>query len=194
MDRSTQQTSRIISAEEFAKGWDSERRIHELNDLELSLRGTTLYMPARTKSDFEETFGGPVTHVKFRTFEDDFLVWLTPCKPTDPEARPLTPTTDTQSAAQLGFAIPLRKMHITVPETRQFTFKVERIPVEGGGAVYEISFKEFRDERRQVDEETLAAIKRAKAEQVKARRAQKRAERLTRLQSTASGSTGAAKE
>lgn len=102
---------------------------------------------------------GPVTHVKFRTFAEEYRVWLTPCKPGDKGARDLNPTTDTNSAAQPAFGIPLRKMHVTVPETRQYVFDVEKVPVEGGRVVYEISFKDFSDERREVDQEALAAIK-----------------------------------
>lgn len=181
---------RIISAAEFAQGWDSERKLHELNDLKVMAKGTTLYIPAKTKADFDDIFGGPVMAVKYRTFEDEFKVWLTPCKVDDPDARPLVLLTDTQSAAQLGFSIPLRKLGITkVPETRQYTFTLERIPVEGGGVVYEMSFKDFEDLPRQIDEETAAAIKKIKAEQARAKRERKRAERLNKLTGTGNGGT-----
>lgn len=181
--------ARVITAEEFAQGWDSERRVHELKDLQVSVRDTALYVPAKTKSEFETTFGGPVTAIKYRTFED-FRVWLTPCKPDDPDARAIVPTTDTQSAGQVAFAIPLRKLGVKVPLTRTYNFTLTPIPVEGGSTVYEMSFKDFENERRDVDAEAAAAIKKVKAEQAKAKRAQKRAERVAKAAgSTSTGTT-----
>jgi len=153
MAESEPRKPRIISAAEFAQGWDTERTTHELNDLEVNVKGTTLYIPFKTKSDMEEVMGGPVSTVKYRTFPD-FRVWLAPCAPNDPDARPLRSTNDTQSSAQLGFAIPLRKLHVKVPKTRKYTFPLERIQVEGGRVVYEMSFKEFEDERRQVGKQS----------------------------------------
>lgn len=153
MAESETRKPRIISAAEFAQGWDTERTTHELKDLEVNVRGTTLYIPFKTKSDMEEVMGGPVSAVKYRTFSD-FRVWLTPCAPNDPDARALRPTNDTQSSAQLGFAIPLRKLHVTVPKTRKYTFPLERIEVEGGRVVYEFSFRDFEDERRQVGKQS----------------------------------------
>jgi hypothetical protein len=181
----------MISSAEFVQGWDSERRVHELNRLQTTVKGTTLYIPAKTKSDFDLVYGSRVTHVKYRTFESEFKVWLTPCRPDDPDARPLVLLTDTQSAAQLAFAIPLRKLGIQkVPDTRQYTFTLERIPVEGGGMIYEMSFRDFDDLPRQIDEETAAAIKKIKAEQAKANRERKRAERIGKLTGGGNGNSG----
>lgn len=173
---------RMISPEELVSGWDTERSVHELNELTVNIKGTTLYIPAKTKSSLEAVHGGPVSTVRFRTLPD-FRVWLAPCLPTDEGARKLIPTSDTRSAAHLAFAIPLRKLGITVPPTRQYTFNVKQIPVTGGGAVFEISFKGFSDDpRKHVDEELIAAIKKAKALKAKANRERKRAERLAKLQ------------
>jgi hypothetical protein len=87
-------------------------------------------------------------------------VWVAPCKSDHPDARALRPTTDTQSAAELAFAVQIRKLEVTIPKTRQFTFKAKKIPVEGGGAVYEISFADFKTNRRKLGE--AAASKQAK--------------------------------
>lgn len=164
----------LISAEEFAKNWDTERRVHELNRMAFHLRGTTMYVPARTKADMDETMGGPTAAVRTRTFPEDFRVWVSPCPASAPNARKLRPTSDTQAAAEFGFGIPLKKLGIKVPDTRQYTFEAKRLLVEGGGVVYEISFREYENIRREVDEAALAAAKKEKAEKAKARRSKKK--------------------
>lgn len=138
----------MISAEEYARGWDSERRVHELDPLLFNLRGTGMYVPARTKADMDEVMGGPALRVKTRTFAKEYRVWISPCLPTDPDARNLRPTTDTQGTAEFGFGIPLRKMEIKVPPTRQYSLKAKRLPVANGGVVYEISFADFANTPR----------------------------------------------
>lgn len=165
-DDANQRTG-MISATEFAQVWDTERRVHELNPLTFHLRNSTMYVPARTKSDMDDVRGGPVQAVRTRTFKKEFRVWISPCDPNAPDARNLRPTTDTHGAAEFGFAIPLRKLGIRVPETRQYTFEAERIPVEDGGVVYEISFKEFQNIPRDVDPSTGKSkpVRTRKAEQ-----------------------------
>lgn len=176
--------TRIISAQEFAQGWDHERTIHDLKKLTVNIKGTTLYIPVNTKSAFDTAFGCPVTAVKFRTFPD-FRVWLTPCRANDENARKLVLSAHTRRSAQLGFAIPLRKLGVTVPTTRQFTFPIKAIPAEGGGAVFEIAFRDFVDEPRHIDAELQAAVKKAKTERTKAVRERRQAERLAKLNRTA---------
>lgn len=165
---------RVISAEEFAKGWDKERRVTDLNPLTFHLRGTTMYVPARTKADMDATLGGPTPAVRTRTFGSEYKVWISPCRKEVPDKRTLRPTNESQGTAEFAFGIPLRKMGVKVPFTRQYTFPAERIPVEGGGVVYEISFKEFENTPRDVDVAALQAAKQAKAEKAKERRAGKR--------------------
>ena len=150
----------MISAEEFAKGWDEERRVQDLDKLTLALRETTMYIPTRTKLDMDELMGGPTLAVRTRTFED-YRVWITPCKPDHPDARALRPTTDTHGAAELSFGVQLRKMGLKIPRTRTYVFGVKRIPAEGGGVVYEISFAEFKNKRRDL-QAPAAAAKQAK--------------------------------
>lgn len=186
-----QAKGRIVSAAEFAQTWDTERKLHELDKLIVTIRGTTMYIPAKTKSDFEDEFHGPVMAVRYKTFPD-FRVWLTPCKPGGEDSRNLNPTSDTESAAQMGFAIPLRKLGIRIPASRKYLFPLEKIPVEDGGAVYELTFQDFESMRRQVDEEAARAVRQAKAEQAKAKRAAKRAERLAKATGKSSGAAGEA--
>lgn len=161
---------RVISVEEFAKGWDTERRIHELNPLSFNLKGSTMYVPSRTKSDMDEAHGGPTPAIRTRTFPGEYRAWISPCAENAPGARKLRPSTDTHGTAEFGFGIPLRKLGIKVPETRQYTFEATRLLVEGGGIIYEISFRDFENRKRDVDEAALAAEKQAKAEKKKARR------------------------
>lgn len=177
----------IISAEEFAQGWDSERRLHQLNDLTFHLRGTRMYVPARTKADMDEVNGGPTSYVKTRTFAGEYKVWIAPCDADDPDARPLRPT-ESLGAAEFGFSIPLRKMKLKLPVTRQFDFQAKRLAVEGGGVVYAISFQDVENTRRDLDENKLAEAKKAKAEKAKAKRAPKKKKK----ESTASPSTNTA--
>lgn len=159
-----------VSAQEVAKGWDAERHAHELNPLAFHLRGSTMYVPARTKSDMDKTLGGPTPAVRTRTFPEEYRIWINPCQKDSPGARTLRPVTKTQGAAEFGFAIPLRKLGIRVPATRSFVFEAMRLQVEGGGVVYEIAFNDFQNLPRDVDEAALAAVKQAKAEKRKARR------------------------
>lgn len=182
---------RVISAEEFAKGWDWERRVTDLNDLTFHLRGTSMYVPARTKADMDAAMGGPTPAVRTRTFAREYKVWISPCLSDTPDCRILRPANDSQGTAEFAFGIPLRKMGIKVPFTRQYTFEAERIPVEGGGVVYQISFKEFENIPRNIDEAALQAAKQAKAEKAKARRARKQP-RNTGASTTGAGATGAA--
>jgi hypothetical protein len=183
----------MISVEEFTQGWDSERKLKELEQVLAILKGTTVTFPAATKADFDAAFGSPVSAVKYRTFPEQAKVWFTPCSPIDKDARSLVMLSDTQSTAQLAFAIPLRKLNIgKVPETRQWVFTLEKVPVEGGGTVYEMSFTDYVDQPRQVDAETAAEIKRIKAEQAKAKREQKRAQRLAKLTGGNAGQPGSA--
>lgn len=177
----------MISAEEFANGWDSERRVHELNPLTFHLRGSTMYVPASTKSDMDEMNGGPTTHVKVRTFAMEYKVWIAPCKAGDPHARKLRPT-ESLGAAEFGFAIPLKKMNLKLPVTRQFEFPAKRLDVEGGGVVYAISFQDVENTRRDLDENKLAADKKAKVEKAAAKRAPKK----TKKESAASPRTNTA--
>ncbi|MFZ5823648.1 MAG: hypothetical protein ACOY94_04855, partial [Bacillota bacterium] len=93
---------RQISAEEFAKVWDSERRVHDLNPLTLHLRNSTMYVPARTKADMDESIGGPAQAVRTRTFPEEFKVWISPCDPKADDARKLRATTDTQGTAEFA--------------------------------------------------------------------------------------------
>jgi hypothetical protein len=162
---------RTISAAEAAAHWDSERRPHELLPIKFHIRGTVCYVPARTKSDVDEENKGPTTHVKTRTFEAEKKVWISPCSAKDPDARKLRIISDTEGTAEFGFGIPLLKLALKLPPTRQYEFIAEKRPVEGGGAVYEISFADFERVRREVDEVALAAAKQAKAQKAKARRA-----------------------
>jgi hypothetical protein len=175
---------RVVSQVEFTQSWDTERRVVELNDILVNIKGTTLYIPAKTMSVWQETYGGPVSTVKYRTFEEDFRVWLTPCRPEEEGARPLRPLSDTRGSAQLAFAIPLRKLHIKVPSTRQYSFPLQPLPVEGGGTIYELSFRKFEDIRRKIDEEVREITKQAKAEEAKAKRAERLAKARENAQKT----------
>lgn len=151
---------RMISAEEYAQRWDQERRVTQFDPLIFSLRTTVLYVPARTKADMDTAMGAPTQTVRTRTFPD-YRVWIAPCRPDHPEARTLRPTTETQGAAVLAFAVQLRKLGLKLPKTRQYTLPARRLPVEGGGVVYEITFAEFVQKPRNVVTATAAA-KRAK--------------------------------
>ena len=137
----------MISAEEFAQTWDVERRVSQFDPLIFTLRSTVLYVPARTKADMDEVMGAPTQTVRTRTFPD-YRVWIAPCRPDHPEARPLRPTTESQGAAVLAFAVQLCKMGLKMPKTRQYTLPAKRLPVEGGGVVYEITFADFEQKRR----------------------------------------------
>lgn len=171
---------RIISAAEYAQGWDRERSTHELEELLVKVRGTTIAFLAAMKKDMDQVIGAPVKLAKVRTFPEEFKVWVTPAKKADEETRAVHPTSDTEGSATMAFAIPLRKLNIRIPRSRTYVFPVTRIPVEGGGAVYEISFANFENMKRQLDEELKKANEQAKKEQAEAKRELKRAEAAAR--------------
>lgn len=142
------------------QGWDHERRIHELNELEVRLSGTTMYVPARTKAQMDQDNGSPVASLKTRTFAESGKVWIAPARPGEPGSRKLRPTR-TLGAGSFGFGIPLRKLGVTVPEERQFVFKVTRIETSQG-VIYEIGFSDAENLPREIEESQAAAAKQPK--------------------------------
>lgn len=143
-------------------GWDAERRIHELEGLEMHLTGTTMYVPARTKEQMDQDHGAPVLAIKTRTFPETGKVWIAPAQPGESEARRLR-TTKTMRAANFGFGIQLRKLGVKVPDDRQLIFKVNRIET-GQGVIYEIGFSDVENVPRELGESQAAAAQQPKAE------------------------------
>ncbi len=156
-------------------GWDTERRPHELEDLELHLQNGSMYVPSRMKAEMDSVNGGPVVAVKTKTIVDQMKVIIAPCLTTDPAARKVR-TSATLGSAEFGFGIPLRKLGLIVPVGRQLIFPVKKVP-NGDKVAYEISFADYANKPRDVDLEALAAEKKAKAEKAKARKAARRAKK-----------------
>lgn len=154
--------------------WDIERRVHEMAPLEMHLSGSTMYIPARLKTEMDRDYGGPVPAVKTRTFVDAVKVWIATTTMSDKAARKVR-TSKTLGSAEFGFGIPLRKLGLAIPPGRQLNFPVKRVGKEGQETVYEISFADYANLPRDIDLEAIAAAKKAKAEKAKARRAARRA-------------------
>lgn len=144
------------------ESWDLERRPHELNDLELHLAGTDLYIPARTKWQMNQDNGAPVLALKTKSYPESGTVRMAAAQPGDRAARKLR-LTETMGAATLAFGIPLRKLGMSVPAGRKLVFKVKRLTT-GTGILYEISFNDAANLPREQSGSQAAAAKQPEAE------------------------------
>lgn len=147
---------------ESEESWDLERRPHELNDLEMSLTETDLYIPARTKWQMDQDNGAPVLALKTKSYPESGAVRMAAAQPGDRAARRLR-LTETMGAATLGFGIPLRKLGLSIPAGRKLVFKVKRL-VTDNGVHYEISFNDAANLPREQTGSQAAAAKQPEAE------------------------------
>ena len=131
---------------ELLEGYDTERRVSELRQLEVTLVGTDLYFPAATKSTMDSNNGAPVLAVHTKTFKDEKKVTFFPCSPTAPGARKIR-LGKTMGCGYMGFSIPLAKLELSFPEERRITLTVNPRKVKDLW-VYDISFQEFENEKR----------------------------------------------
>lgn len=151
--------------------WDTEQRVTELGSLEFRLTGTNMYIPAATKQQMDEDHGMPVTYVRTKTEKETGSVSIAAADAETEGARLIRPS-DTLGTAEFGFSIPLRKLGLSLPATRQFVFPAERFETDAGWT-YKISFSEFMNNKRQVDEAAMAAQKQMKREKMRAKKLRK---------------------
>lgn len=132
--------------------------------------------------------GSPVAAILTRTFTDKGTVQWAPAPTTNTKGARKVRTTDTLGGAYVAFGIPLRKLRFSPPEERSLTMDVTRIPIANGKVIYEISFAQFENEKRDLDMAKRSEKKQAKAQKQR----QRRAARTKPKKSTESG--GAAQQ
>lgn len=166
-----------VSADEallaFLKSGYDEARVTDLDqELQVRLSKKDLYIPAYTRNRMDKNHGKPVMALYTKTDVPNGLVYLIPAdNPGAKEARKVR-ISDTMGGAHVAFAVPLRKLGLTLPD-RKYTFTLTTKVLPGMGTVYVMSFEDFDHEKLGVDGEVAAVTQQVKQEQAEAKRAQR---------------------
>lgn len=145
---------------ELLQGYDDERHISELRDMEVTLVGTSVYIPSATKATMDSNNGAPVMAVRTKTYEAEKKVTCFACLPSAPGARKVR-MSKTMGCGYIGFGIPLAKLGLSFPPGRRVTLNVQARQVKDLW-VYDISFKQFENEPRHLSDPAQAKEKRTR--------------------------------